>query len=114
MNKNIIIFYAVSEKHIKKYFYIKKNLLNYNCEFPSMVSKEDFVLWLKILKNGISLKGIDNVLTIWRETENSLSSSIYQKMKDGFNVYYKHMNFNFLKSFIYLIYLSINYIKKSK
>ena len=25
-----------------------------------------------------------------------------------------HMNFNFLKSFIYLIYLSINYIKKSK
>jgi teichuronic acid biosynthesis glycosyltransferase TuaG len=93
---------------------LKKNLLNYNCEFPSMVSKEDFVLWLKILKNGISLKGIDNVLTIWRETENSLSSSIYQKMKDGFNVYYKHMNFNFLKSFIYLMYLSINYIKKSK
>ena len=79
-----------------------------------MVSKEDFVLWLKILQNGVSLKGIDNVLTIWRETENSLSSSIYQKMKDGFNVYHKHMNFNFLKSFIYLIYLSINYIKKSK
>lgn len=93
---------------------LKKNLLNYNCEFPSMVSKEDFVLWLKILQNGVSLKGIDKVLTIWRETENSLSSSIYQKMKDGFNVYYKHMNFNFVKSFIYLIYLSINYIKKSK
>ena len=92
---------------------IKKNMLNNECKFPKMNTKEDFVLWLKILKNGSKIQGLDSALTTWRQTENSLSSSIYQKMKDGFDVYYKHMNFNLFKAFFYLICLSINYIKKS-
>ena len=48
----------------------------------------------------------------WRKLENSLSSSTIQKLRDGFNVYYKHMNFSFLKSIYYLFCLSINYLKK--
>ena len=48
----------------------------------------------------------------WRKTEGSLSSSIPQKLKDGYKVYNYHMNYNFIKSIYLLINLSINYLKK--
>ena len=92
---------------------LKKELITNECQFPDMTTKEDFVLWLKLLKNGTRIQGLDRSLTVWRKTDASLSSSVNQKMKDGFNVYYKHMNFNFFKSLFYLICLSINFIKKS-
>ncbi len=57
---------------------LKKELINNECEFPDMITKENFVLWLKILKNGIHINGMDKTLSIWRETNNSLSSSINQ------------------------------------
>ena len=43
----------------------------------------------------------------------SLSSSIFQKLKDGFKVYNHYMNYNLIKSLYLLISLSINYLKKS-
>tara|TARA_B110000971_G_scaffold198363_1_gene214914 strand:- start:342 stop:1082 length:741 start_codon:yes stop_codon:yes gene_type:complete len=92
---------------------LKKELITNECQFPDMTTKEDFVLWLKLLKNGTRIQGLDRSLTVWRITDASLSSSVIQKMKDGFNVYYKHMNFNFFKSLFYLICLSVNFIKKS-
>jgi len=93
---------------------LKKELINSECQFPNMVTKEDFVLWLKLLKSGTPINGIDKVLSVWRETDGSLSSSINQKIKDGFIVYYKHMNFSLFKSLFYLMCLIFNYIKKSK
>ena len=51
-------------------------------------------------------------LTSWTKSKNSLSSSTFQKLFDGFKVYNKYMNFNFIKSIYYLICLSINFIKK--
>ena len=92
---------------------LKKELITNECQFPDMTTKEDFVLWLKLLKSGTRIQGLDRSLALWRKTDASLSSSVNQKMKDGFNVYYKHMNFNFFKSLFYLICLSVNYIKKS-
>jgi len=92
---------------------LKKELITNECQFPDMTTKEDFVLWLKLLKSGTRIQGLDRTLSVWRETDASLSSSVNQKIKDGFNVYYKHMNFNFFKSLFYLICLSVNYIKKS-
>ena len=51
-------------------------------------------------------------LVKWRKLNNSLSSSSMQKLVDGFNVYYRYMNFNFIKSLFYLFCLSLNYLKK--
>ena len=55
---------------------------------------------------------LEEVLMTWRKTEGSLSSSISQKLKDGYKVYNYHMNYNFIKSIYLLINLSINYLKK--
>ena len=92
---------------------LKKKILKKNNYFADMKTKEDFVFWLKISKKGINFYGIDKLLVNWRKLDDSLSSSALQKIYDGFNVYYKHMNYGFIKSLYYLFLLSINYLKKN-
>ena len=91
---------------------MKKSLINDNIQFASLITKEDFVLWLKLLKENIKIYGLNEYLTNWTKSKNSLSSSTIQKLIDGFNVYYKFMNFGFTKSIYYLICLSLNFLKK--
>ena len=67
---------------------------------------------VNILKSGYKIYGLNEILTIWNKTNNSLSSSVFQKLKDGFNVYNRFMKFNVFKSVYYLLLLSINYLKK--
>jgi len=90
---------------------IKKSHLKTN-KFPNLKTKEDFVLWLKLLSKSVKIYGIDKNLVLWNKIENSLSSSSIQKILDGFKVYNYYMKFNFLKSFYYLLLLSLNYLKK--
>ena len=90
---------------------IKRCYLNNN-KFPNLKTKEDFVLWLKLLSKNVKIYGIDKNLVLWSKIENSLSSSPLQKLVDGFKVYNCYMKFNFLKSFYYLVLLSFNYLKK--
>ena len=86
---------------------MKKNLIDNNYKFANLKTKEDYVLWLKLAKKGLEFKLIDIELTSWRKLDKSLSSSVLQKLKDGYLVYSEFMKFNFLKSFYYLIRLSI-------
>ena len=92
---------------------LEKKILKKNNYFANMKTKEDFVFWLKISQKGINFYGIDKLLVNWRKLDDSLSSSTLQKIYDGFNVYYKYMNYGFLKSLYYLFLLSINYLKKN-
>ena len=91
---------------------INKKLLNKKFVFPNLKTKEDFVLWLNLVKSGIKIKSIKKSLVKWRKVNNSLSSNIVQKLLDGFTVYRSYMKFNSFKSFYYLFLLSINYLKK--
>jgi len=112
----------------------KKNKLNYNdlinsCDiglstvllnkeiiknelFPKLKTKEDYVAWLKITKENIYAYNLNESLVIWNNVENSLSSNFFQKISDGFKVYYIYEKFNILKSLYYLFKLSINSLKK--
>ena len=92
---------------------LQKKIFINNCNFPNLKTKEDFVLWLKILKKEIKIGSINQNLTSWRKLNNSLSSSLFQKLLDGFYVYNKFMQFNFIKSIYYLLCLSINFLKKN-
>ena len=86
---------------------------NYNHQFTNLKTKEDYVLWMKLAQEGIKMKGLDEILTSWRKNKNSLSSSIIQKLIDGYRVYRFHLGYGILKSFFYLIVLSINFILKN-
>ena len=91
---------------------IKKKILN-KLRFPKIKTKEDYILWLKLSKKN-SFYGIDQNLLKWRNLENSLSSNVFQKIKDGFKVYTHHMLGNFSTSVFFLYFLSFNYLKKKK
>jgi len=81
-------------------------------KFPNLKTKEDYLLWIKLSKKKIKMLGINETLASWRKTNNSLSSSIIQKLKDAFLVYNYHLKFNFLKSLILVFLLSINSLTK--
>tara|TARA_B100000795_G_scaffold204508_1_gene158112 strand:+ start:241 stop:981 length:741 start_codon:yes stop_codon:yes gene_type:complete len=81
-------------------------------KFPDLKTKEDFVFWLNLLKENVSIVGLDEKLTSWRKLNNSLSTSVLQKLVDGYKVYHRYMKFNFFKSIYYLFCLSLNYLRK--
>ena len=94
---------------------IKKSLFkNNNLIFPKLKTKEDYVLWLKISQSGETINGCKEYLSSWRKSDNSLSSSIIQKIKDGFKVYNIFLGYGVIKSLYFLLMLSINYMLKKK
>ena len=91
----------------------KKKFSKKNIKFPDLKTKEDFVLWLKILKSGHKIYALDENLGIWTKTNNSLSSSVFQKLKDSYRLYNHYLKFNSIKALIYTFILSINFILKN-
>jgi teichuronic acid biosynthesis glycosyltransferase TuaG len=91
---------------------LEKKIINKHIAFPNLRTKEDFVLWLKILEKRYVIGSIKTKLSRWRKLDNSLSSNVLQKLIDGYKVYFVYMNFNFFKSIYYLLLLSLNYIRK--
>ncbi len=91
---------------------IEKKILSKKLRFAKLKTKEDFVLWLKVLKNRYVIISIDKPMTKWRKVENSLSSSIFQKLKDAFLVYNEYMRINVFKSIYLVLCLSLNFFKK--
>jgi len=92
---------------------IKKKFLRNKFLFPNLVTKEDYVLWLRLSKKGIILYGLKKVLSNWSNTPDSLSKPILQKLKDAYRVYRQYESLNTISSILRTIILSINYIKKN-
>lgn len=88
-------------KTLKKYFI-----------FPKLKTKEDYVVWLRLAKNKIDLFGIKKFLSAWRNLSNSLSSSIYQRIVDGYKVYRIYEKKSIINSIILLFILSVSFLKK--
>ena len=68
---------------------LDKKLITKNINFANTKTKEDYVLWLKITLDKNTIFAFKKNFTKWRKLNNSLSSSTFQKMKDGYNVYRK-------------------------
>jgi teichuronic acid biosynthesis glycosyltransferase TuaG len=90
----------------------KSSIIKKKFYFPNLKTKEDYVFWLKIAKKNIVFYGLSKNLSAWRRLSNSLSSNFFQKIFDGYLVYYKYMQYNFLRSTYCLIILSCYYLKK--
>jgi teichuronic acid biosynthesis glycosyltransferase TuaG len=88
-----------------------KNLKKYII-FPKLKTKEDYVVWLRLVKNKVNLLGIKNFLSAWRKVNNSLSSSVCQRMIDGYKVYRIYEKMSIISSIIFLFILSVSFLKK--
>tara|TARA_B110001452_G_scaffold102322_1_gene84893 strand:- start:503 stop:1243 length:741 start_codon:yes stop_codon:yes gene_type:complete len=91
---------------------LEKKIIGSTCQFSNLKTKEDFVLWLLILKKGFKIGALERNLTLWMKLDNSLSAPVLQKIIDGFRVYYVHMKFNLFKSLYFLLVLCLKYLKK--
>ena len=80
--------------------------------FPPLKTKEDYVAWLKITKKNVCAYNFSESLVEWNYSEKSLSSNFFQKLQDGFKVYFIYQDMSFLKSLFYLLLLSLNSIKR--
>ena len=93
---------------------IKKKIFENNkYQFANLKTKEDYVLWIRLALDGVKLKGFEQSLTSWRKNKNSLSSSIIQKLIDGYKVYRIYLGYGVIKSLFCLTVLSINFILKN-
>jgi teichuronic acid biosynthesis glycosyltransferase TuaG len=90
---------------------IKRQILK-KFKFSRMKTKEDYLLWLQISKNDILIYGVKKYLSLWRKCNNSLSSDIFQKIKDAFNIYYRHEKQSFIRTLLSIIVLSFFAYKK--
>jgi len=90
---------------------LKSDLLKIH-KFPKLKTKEDYLLWLRLAKDGVKMIGINETLLSWRKTDNSLSSSTLQKLRDAFLIYNKYLKFNFFKSIFHVFALSLNFFNK--
>ena len=81
-------------------------------QFATIKTKEDFVLWIKLLRKqckNVRFKWDTNLL---EKTKGSLSSSTLQKLSDGYKVYRLYLRFSVIKSLAYVLILSINFLLK--
>ena len=85
---------------------LKKNLFN------NLKTKEDYALWLKLLRSGVKISGINDNLSSWRKSSFSLSSSTKQKIFDAFKLYYFYEKFNLFVSVYLTFRLSMFYLIK--
>ena len=90
---------------------LKSEILNKKL-FPSIKTKEDYVAWLKLAKKNIRINGINKRLVKWRKTNNSLSSSVAQKLYDSYKVYRNYEEKSFLLSIFHILILTWNAFKK--
>ena len=83
-----------------------------NLSFPELNTQEDFGLWLKLARKGFKLKHLNQTLSSWRDSKNSLSSSTFTKLKDAFKLYYFYEKKNLISSFFSVLVLSYNKLIK--
>lgn len=88
----------------------KKYLKNF--KFYNFDRHEDYLTWLKLLKESKVAYGINQNLATYRVSKGSRSSSKFKNVIPLFNIFFKEEKLNFIKSLYYTARFSINSIKK--
>ena len=73
-------------------------------KIPNIKKRNDYLLWLTILKKEKYIYGINQVLASYRVHPNSISSNKFELVKYHWHIYRKIENISFIKS-LYLIFL---------
>ena len=88
-----------------------ENIAKDDIKMPNIKS-EDTATWWNILKKGNIAYGCKENLTIYRITQNGLSSNKFKNLKKTWNLYRKQEKFSVCKTIYYFINYVINAIKK--
>jgi teichuronic acid biosynthesis glycosyltransferase TuaG len=101
----------------------------YNCPIPMLTSmydtkrigkipipevdmREDYAMWIEILKRIPKARAIKEPLAIYRIRKTSYSRNKFLILRKQFNVYYKYLKLSLLKSTYYTLHWALNGMKK--
>lgn len=85
-----------------------------NCEIEfSKNHHEDYILWLKLLKNNVKAYGMDETLSSYRKTNSSISHNKFKAASWTWYIYRKIEKLTFFKSVNCFIKYTSNGLKKS-
>ena len=75
-------------------------------------NRQDWVLWLNILKKSGPAIGLTEPLAIYRERSSSISSNKIKQFKFNWNVYRKELGYNSIVSTLLIINFLFHYAAK--
>lgn len=82
---------------------------------PDIAKRQDWALWLEVIRRGGPLKGIQKSLAKYRLRKGSISKNKMEMLRYNFNIYHKVLGFGFAHSFWrMLIFLREQFFVKSK
>lgn len=73
---------------------------------------QDYATWLMLLRNNVVAYGIDEALTQYRVSNNSLSSNKFKSLKQVWEIQTKDENINKIQALINLMFFCLNAFKK--
>lgn len=88
------------------------NLITKEEVFMPIVKSEDTASWWKILKSGYLAYGLNEVLTYYRRSSNTLSSNKMEAIKRVWNLYRKVEHLSIITSIYNFIFYALNAIKR--
>lgn len=108
---------------VNNYYDVLKNspgnsTVVYNCSVlgkfysPNIKRRNDFVMWLQVIKKAENLYGIQEPYTYYRIRENSLSRNKMKLLKYQWKVYREYENLSFIVSLYLLLKKIVDVIKK--
>lgn len=81
-------------------------------EIPDVDMREDYAMWLEILKRVPEARAIKEPLAIYRIRRTSYSRNKLKILRKQFAVYYKYLKLSLPKSTYYTLHWALNGIKK--
>ena len=79
---------------------------------PDIRKRQDYVLWINIIKRLGKVQGISQPLAIYTVRKNSISSNKFNLVKYNWIVYNKALGFGIIRSLLYMIQFLYFYARK--
>lgn len=81
-------------------------------KMPNVRRGQDTATWWKVLKTGIIAYGLDESLSMYRRSNNTLSSNKVKALKRTWNLYRNVEKFSVIKSFYYFCWYVFNAVRR--
>ena len=103
--KNTTIFTSTVIFDVEK---LGKELIS----MPNVRRGQDTATWWKVLKTGVIAHGLNENLSLYRRSNNTLSSNKMKALKRTWNLYRNVEHFSVFKSFYYFCWYVFNAIRR--
>ncbi|TRO67361.1 glycosyltransferase family 2 protein [Christiangramia sabulilitoris] len=121
INKKVMALPVLSYAKLLKANYVGNLTGIYNSKMlgkiysPQISKRQDWALWLEVIKKGGSMQGIQEALAVYRIRKNSISRNKLEMLRYNYRVYHDILGYNRYESlWKMLVFLNEQFFVKSK